>query len=184
MFPLCGVHLFPGCVMPLHVFEPRYRTMVEDLLDGPGRLVMGTVPEEHADDLPGAPPIHPIGGLGEIGRHERLPDGRFLIWVVGLCRVKLRELDCERPYRRVAFEQLEELEASEEEAARLRGLLCDALGARCTDLRELPDDLPLSCLADLLLQRLELPASRLQALYDEPGVARRAEGVLREHARR
>ncbi|HEX5054111.1 MAG TPA: LON peptidase substrate-binding domain-containing protein, partial [Planctomycetota bacterium] len=42
IFPLPGAFLFPHQVMPLHVFEPRYREMVEDLLDSPGRLVIGT----------------------------------------------------------------------------------------------------------------------------------------------
>jgi Lon protease-like protein len=184
IFPLCGVHLFPGCVMPLHVFEPRYRCMVEDLLDGPGRLVMGTVPEEHCEELPGRPPIHQIAGLGEIGRHERLPDGRFLIWVVGLCRVRIREVESDALYRRVAYEPLEEEPAPQEQALELRRRLIEALAVRCADLGELPDDLPLSCLTDLLLQRLELPPSRLQLLYDEPAVALRAEGALREHAQR
>ena len=48
LFPLPNVFLFPGCVMPLHVFEPRYRQMVEDLLDGPGQVVMGTLEQDHA----------------------------------------------------------------------------------------------------------------------------------------
>src|SRR6185436_16317400 len=81
LFPLPNVFLYPGCVMPLHIFEPRYRQMIEDQLDGPGQIVMGTVPSEHAADLDGAPPVRPIAGLGEIFRHERLPDGRFLIWL-------------------------------------------------------------------------------------------------------
>jgi hypothetical protein len=46
VFPLPGVFLFPGQIMPLHVFEPRYRQMIEDSLDGPGRLVIGTVLEK------------------------------------------------------------------------------------------------------------------------------------------
>ena len=68
MFPL-GTVLFPSMVLPLHVFEPRYRAMVEDLLDSPGRLVIATVPEEHVAELPGSPPVYPVAGLGEIGRH-------------------------------------------------------------------------------------------------------------------
>src|SRR5215468_1542148 len=101
MFPLPGVFLFPGQLLPLHIFEPRYREMIGDLLDGPGRLVMGTVLPDHESELPGAPPMYPTAGLGEIGRHEHLADGRFNILLVGLSRVSIREVESERLYRKV-----------------------------------------------------------------------------------
>ena len=74
MFPLPGVFLFPGQVMPLHIFEPRYRQMIEDLLDGPGRLVMATILEEQSGADVEHPDVLPVAGLGEIWRHEKLPD--------------------------------------------------------------------------------------------------------------
>jgi Lon protease-like protein len=86
VFPLPGVFLFPLQILPLHIFEPRYRKMIEDSLDGPGRIVLATVPENHAGELDGAPPVLPIAGLGEIARHQRLPDGRFLVWLAAHAR--------------------------------------------------------------------------------------------------
>src|SRR4029450_1163194 len=88
LFPLPNVFLFPGTRMPLHVFEPRYRQMVLDLLDTRGRIVMGTVLESHMHELAAAPPVLPIAGLGEIFHHERLPDGRLYIWLAGVAAAR------------------------------------------------------------------------------------------------
>jgi Lon protease-like protein len=110
MFPLPNVWLFPAVILPLHVFEQRYRQMVEDCLDGPGRIVLGTIRAGHepdasgAPDAPGTPPIYPVAGLGEIGRHERLPDGRFNLLLVGLQRVVVREAPSDRLYRKVEIQ--------------------------------------------------------------------------------
>lgn len=184
LFPLPNVFLFPGCVMPLHVFEPRYRQMVEDLLDGPGQIVMGTVPEEHANALAGSPPVRSIAGLGEICRHERLPDGRFLVWLFGLSRVKVAESPSARMYRRVQIQPLLETAPPKEREALLRERLRHAILARCDEATTLPTEIPISCLADLLLQRLSLRQREMERLYEMLDVEERAEGALEIHARR
>jgi Lon protease-like protein len=183
IFPLPNVFLFPGCVMPLHVFEPRYRQMVQDLLDRHGRLVMGTLVENGAarDDVPA---VYPIAGLGEIGRHEKLEDGRFLIWLIGLGRVRIEEVASDRLYRRVRIEPVEEWEVPPEEEPGVRARVQAALLARCDEFLNLPQGVPLTHLVDLLLQRLQLPSVRMQELFAETDVRRRAEGALAEHARR
>jgi len=184
LFPLPKVFLFPGCVMPLHVFEPRYRRMVEDLLDGTGQLVMGTVEHGHADELAGSPPVRPVAGLGEICRHERLPDGRYLVWLFGLTRVRIREAASDKPYRRVAVEPLYEIAPPKEREPDLRWRLAAAILARCDASTRLPERIPISCLADLLLQRLGLPQAELEPLFEELDVEQRAERVLAADARR
>jgi len=182
IFPLPNVFLFPGCVMPLHIFEPRYRQMVQDLLDRHGRLVLGTLVEgQAAQDVPA---VHPIAGLGEIGRHEKLEDGRFLIWLIGLGRVRIEEVSSDRLYRRVRIESVEEWDVPREEEAGLRARVQAALLARCDEFLNLPQGVPLTHLVDLLLQRLQLPSNRMQELFAETDVRRRAEGALAEHARR
>ncbi len=183
VFPLPGVFLFPGCVMPLHVFEPRYRQMVADLLDRHGRLVMGTLVEDQAE-ADAVPRIHEIAGLGEIARHEELADGRFLIWVIGLGRVRTTEIPSDRLYRRVKIEPLEEWDVPTAEESGLRARVQGALLARCDEFLNLPKGVPLTHLVDLLLQRLQLPANRMQELFAETDLRRRAEGALAEHARR
>lgn len=184
LFPLPSVFLFPGTVIPLHVFEPRYRQMIEDSLDGPGRIVIGTVLEDWHDKLEGAPPVHPIAGLGEIARHERLPDGRFVILLAGLARTRIQELESDRLYRRVSAVPLAEIEVPDALQDGLRSRLREAVLARSPDLVDLPEDMPLGHLTDLLLLRLQLPQSKMQDLYSELSIADRAEAAIREHAKR
>jgi Lon protease-like protein len=184
MFPLPGVVLFPGTMMPLHIFEPRYRQMIEDSLDGPGRIVMGTILEGHQSELGGAPPVHAIAGLGEIMRHDRLPDGRFLILLAGLARVRLQEVESDRLYRKVEVTPLAEVEPDAADAFALRADLADAIRARTAEPIELPDELALSQLADLLLLRLELTASELLPLFSITDIAERARRALSLHASR
>ncbi|MBM3987113.1 MAG: peptidase S16 [Planctomycetes bacterium] len=184
MFPLPGVFLFPGTMMPLHIFEPRYRQMIEDSLDGPGRIVMGTVLEGHEPELALAPPVHAIAGLGEIMRHDRLPDGRFLILLAGLARVRLREAPSERAYRKVEILPLEEHEPDPIDAIALRADLVAALQARSPEALDLPAQLQLSQLADLLLIRLELPVSELLPLYSTLDIGVRARRALTLHVAR
>ena len=129
--------------------------------------------------------MYPVAGLGEIGRHERLPDGRFLIWVVGLARVRLSERPSAKAYRLVAVEPLEETRVEPPERAEaLRASLESAIRSRCSGTKELPAQAPIGWLADLLLQKLRLPCAAMQQLYAESDVERRARGALAEHARR
>lgn len=184
LFPLPNVFLFPGCVMPLHVFEPRYRQMVEDLLDGPGQLVIGTFDPDQGAEHAAAPLVRPVAGIGEICRHERLPDGRFLIWIFGLARVRIREVTSQRMYRRVAVEPFPEVVPPKEREGALRDRLRKAILARCEAATKIPAEIPISCLTDLLLQRLGLPQPELGALFEEPDVETRAECGLEAHERR
>ncbi len=184
MFPLRGVHLFPGSIVPLNIFEPRYRAMVEDLLDAPGRLVLANVVEEDKADMAGNPRVHPVAGLGEIGKHVRLPDGRFLIWLVGMGRVRLREVPSDKLYRRVDVEPLEEVAVPPALRPTLSSELTTAIRERWNGELQLPDELPVEFLADVLVQRMDLPDDVLQEIFAEPVVMRRAERALEEHRER
>lgn len=183
VFPLSNVYLFPGCVMPLHVFEPRYRRMVEDLLDRSGRLVVGTIQDGEVDGC-GRPALLEIGGLGEIGRHERLPDGRFLIWLFGIARVRLREVASTNPYRQVEIEALCEVDLPKSEVDHYEQRVRTALLSRSPEFLNLPDSVPLTHLVDLLMQRMQLPGSIMRELYCECDLRRRADRALSEHERR
>jgi len=183
LFPLPGFFLFPGSIVPLHIFEPRYCQMIEDLIDGNGRLVIGTVPDEYANQLCGSPPVHPVAGLGEIARHEKLPDGkRYLIWLFGLARVRVREVASDRLYRRVGYEALQEKPIAAEKRASLRAELELAVRGRCKELEELPRDLADACLIDILIQKLQLAPFETSRLYSEPDMERRAHCALAAHA--
>ena len=178
VFPLPGVFLFPHQLLPLHVFEPRYRQLVGDLLDGTGRFVMGTIARGEVETPIHPPELLPVAGLGEIVRHEKTADGRYQILVLGLTRVRVREAPSDRLYRRVHCEPFVEIDAPAAEATDLARDLRNATTARLKQPLPLPATAPPSLLADLLLQTLAAPQSFVEQAYAEPSVARRARLVL------
>ena len=182
MFPLPAVFLFPRQPLPLHVFEPRYRQMIEDSLDGPGRIVVGTILDGEYEAQGHVPEVLPVAGLGEIARHDRLPDGRFMIFLFGLGRVELNEVESDAPYRRVEVAPLAEIPPTEEAAERLDGRLREALRKRVGDDLELPDDVPVDALIDLLCTRLDVDAPVMERIFAERDVTRRGELTLAAHA--
>jgi Lon protease-like protein len=109
VFPLTGVMLLPGTVLPLHIFEPRYRNMVEDALGGD--KVFGMIqPFTPQDDNRGtqpeaantAPDLYKVGCAGFIEKSEKLPDGRFFVQLKGVNRFRFaEESSLQRGYRRV-----------------------------------------------------------------------------------
>ncbi len=184
LFPLPGVFLFPRQLMPLHVFEPRYRQMIEDSLDGPGRIALGSIPEGYALDEQGNPQVSPIAGLGEITHHERVKDGRFLIWLFGLTRVRMMEVGSDRLYRKVRVEPLIESAPPSEYAERLKAAVGRAIQERADESLELPESVELGMLVDVLIQQLEVPAEVMDAMFVEMDVVRRAEMALKVHSGR
>lgn len=102
IFPLAGAILFPGLQLPLHIFEPRYRALVTDALDGDGRIAM-IQPQGGADRAP----LFAIGCVGRIDDVEALDDGRYNIVLEGESRFRLlREIEADAPYRQVEAELL------------------------------------------------------------------------------
>lgn len=90
LFPLDLV-LLPQQPLPLHIFEPRYRQMVDNELDGAGQIAIATVDPDQKPDSLGRTPIRPVVCVGQIVSHERLADGRFNIVLHGLCRARIVE---------------------------------------------------------------------------------------------
>lgn len=181
VFPLKDLWLFPYVVLPLHVFEPRYRQMVEDSLDGPGRIVVATVREDWEGDMSGSPPIYPVGGLGEIGRHERLDDGRFHVWLFGLGRVRIQEVESDRLYRKVRARPLEEIEVPLTRQDDLRKQLLEAVLVRTHGAAPIPPHIPIHHLVDLLLMRLRPSGEEMLRVYAEPDREKRANLALEMH---
>lgn len=91
MFPLPNVVLLPGTLMPLHIFEPRYRDMIQDVLSGSGLLALARLKPGYEADYDNRPPVHPILGVGRVIASDRLDDGRYNILVRGLIRARLAE---------------------------------------------------------------------------------------------
>lgn len=97
MFPL-GAVLFPGAGMPLHVFEPRYRALTGYCLEHESPL--GIVLIERGSEVGGGDVRFSVGTLGRIARSVALPDGRWIVAVVGERRVRIEEWLGEEPFPR------------------------------------------------------------------------------------
>ncbi len=177
MFPLPDYYLFPGALVPLHIFEPRYRQMISDLLDTAGRLVVGTI---RAQDAPTAygPAVFAIGGLGEIVSHRHLDDGRYLVWLLGLERVRLKEIDSDRRYRRVDATVLRDEIGDELRNAELAPRLRATIEKRMLPGIELSPSLGTGLLADILYQHLPLSPAQKEWALAQRNVTRRAEAAL------
>jgi uncharacterized protein len=89
IFPLPEVVFFPDTILPLHVFEPRYRQMVADCLAGDHWLGVVMLRPGWEKDYQGRPPVHDIAGGGEIIQAEMLADGRYNILLDGRTRVRI-----------------------------------------------------------------------------------------------
>jgi hypothetical protein len=110
MFPLPDVTLFPHALMPLHIFEARYRALVTDVLARDRRLCIAQLQPGYEATYAGKPAVRAVAGAGEIVKWERLPTGRYNILVKGETRLSI---DGEHPsdtlYRVVVGRRLEDV---------------------------------------------------------------------------
>ncbi len=130
IFPLPDAVLLPGGLLPLHIFEPRYRAMTRDCLDG-SRLMAIARLDDHGPGDDRRPTIYPSIGLGRIIASDELADGRFLLVLRGVARARVeRELPATRPYRLVRATLVDDAPVCPVKARTLHGQLvamCDRL---------------------------------------------------------
>jgi Lon protease-like protein len=135
IFPLPDVTFFPHTLLPLHVFEARYRAMVVDAMDRNRKLVIVRLRAGYEATYAGKPPVHEVGGVGEIVSCDRLANGRYNILLRGEDRVRIeQELPSDTLYRIVRARALADVAAAGDVApalARIRAgcrSLLEALG--------------------------------------------------------
>ena len=185
LFPL-NVVLFPEATLPLHVFEDRYKQMVQRCLDGDSRF--GVVLIKSGPEVGGPAEPHPIGTVAHITQVKRLDDGRMLLGVIGEERFRIEELAQTEPYLEAQVELLEDdkatLDAAEdksirEAAMRYIRLLQGLRGSWSRDAR-MPDN-PVG-LSYFIAGLLQVEPLEKQKLLEEPAmkVRLRAEVALLE----
>jgi len=103
MFPL-GTVLMPNMVLPLHIFEPRYRTMFHDLMDGDREF--GVVQIARGSETGGGDTRQPVGTIARIVQAEELEDGRWVAVTVGTRRIRVTEWYPDDPYPQARVEEL------------------------------------------------------------------------------
>jgi Lon protease-like protein len=99
LFPLGSV-LYPGLVLPLHIFEDRYRQLVADLLDGPEPHEFGVIAIRHGREtgVDGVSALYETGCTAVLRQVERYEDGRYDLITVGARRFALQGLGPQAPY--------------------------------------------------------------------------------------
>ncbi|MDY0241586.1 MAG: LON peptidase substrate-binding domain-containing protein [Rhodospirillaceae bacterium] len=188
VFPLSGVLLLPGGLLPLNVFEPRYLAMVEDAL-GCGRLIgmiQPVSPEEENEKSETPPRLYETGCAGRISHFSETEDGRFLITLTGISRFRIvEEIAARRGYRRAAvswssfrndFDGEEEpaidrprLIAALKAYGRLHGMDINWKAVETASDRALSISLPMAC---------PFEPSEKQALLECPDITQRAHTLL------
>ena len=179
VFPLQDVMLFPNVSRPLHIFEPRYRAMVADALEGDRLIGMVLLEPGHEAEYEGRPPIFPIGCAGLITEAEALPDGRYLIVLRGLVKFRIVDEDQSRAYRLAQVEALPELVDDAELTAlgELRAAL-EAILAAARDGTSPPTALPDEDLVNGIAQYARIEPRERQRLLEAPGPLARAEALV------
>jgi Lon protease-like protein len=189
LFPLPGVVLFPHALLPLHIFEPRYRELTRDILAGSRFLAIGLIAPGEAEGTE-KPAVLRVAGVGEITMSHELPDGRFNLIVRGRARVRIdEELATTRPYREIAATLLPdlpvqdgtELRDAEQSLRALAGQLADAIPEGGEILRQVvaAQETPAE-LVDVLASQLVSDATLRQRLLETRELTRRIERVSAE----
>jgi Lon protease-like protein len=184
LFPLPNVVLFPKVLLPLHIFEPRYREMVADALDGDRILGMVLLRPGWERNYEGRPPIFLTGCTGVMTHVEQLPDGRYNLVLRGIERFRVLREDHELSYRRAIVQPLAEgdlgpddREAVKRHREKLEVLLASRLDARAADPRTaaaMSDE----DLVNALAQYLDLEPLEKQALLEHANLKCRAESLV------
>ena len=183
LFPLPNVVLFPNVFLPLHVFEPRYRSMVADALAGDRIIGMVLLKPGYEASYEGRPAVYPIGCAGVITHHELVADGRFNIVLQGIEKFRVVDEDHGKPYRVATVEPMPEIVSAGDKSAiaaqrqRLEAVLAAAIERTGGEPR-FPPAVPDEDLVNGLAQYLELEPLERQALLERDGVLARCRGLI------
>jgi len=194
LFPLPGCVLFPGIVLPLHVFEDRYRAMTRAVLGEPqSEQLIATAllkrdfePAYHTDSAP----IHGTVCVARVIGHERLPDGRFNLVLLGFARARIADEDRSDQFRRATLVPVDDIEDMDEdentrviEAVRALQAEChfEPFGTRSALDAFLAEGNDLATMIDLIAYHVMSPmdCELKQRVLSEPAVSVRARILLR-----
>lgn len=184
VFPLPGLVMFPHVMQALHIFEPRYKALLEDALASDRLITMATYAQVPGEVDPTRPPLEPIACLCRVATHQRTADGTYNVLLLGVRRLRLgNEMPAVRPFRVFEAEILEDEEPDypEEASATLQHDLLAAFRRTLPDIPQaqeqldqlLGSDVSLGMLADIVAYSIDLEPRWKLLLLAEPSVVRR-----------
>lgn len=185
LFPLSNLVLFPGNVLPLHLFESRYKEMMEDALRGDQLVTMATLTPGFEHDYFSRPPVSPVVCIGRLIAHRKTAEGTYNLMLAGLTRARIdHEIEPVRSFRRAQVRVINSLPVT---AGAVTSQQAEMLSAQVV--KEMPlmraffdemagQEVPLDALTDIVAFHLPLKTEfKLQLLSEaDPGV--RAELLL------
>jgi Lon protease-like protein len=198
IFPLPDLTLFPRTMLPLHIFEARYRAMITDCLSRDRRLAVVGLRPGYEAAYEGRPAVYPVMGVGRIVQWERMATGRYNLLLQGECRARIdRELPADTLYRMVAATPLEDEGADAPAVAPLTSRVRSAAARILATVGRSGEELQQSLdaltepgrLCDQIASTLIPSPTTRQALLEELHVERRLERLaaalddLRSHLR-
>lgn len=188
IFPLPNVTFFPKTLLPLHVFEPRYRAMIASAIKGDKMLAVALLREGWQKDYFGRPPVYKTFGVGKIVDHEHLDDDCYNIMVEGMYRGRLVNEHDTAPYRtgRVFVVQDGPIDHLQSQISTLQKELYEACRQLCDLMPEYRETVrgawtmhphP-AVTTDLLSSSLVIDAYDRQSILEEPDPIRRIKLLL------
>jgi ATP-dependent Lon protease len=187
IFPLPQAVLFPGALLPLHIFEPRYRAMLAHCLETHRAMVITRIADPSDVDAKGEPRFARVAGLGQIVEHQGLPDGRSNILLLGRARVALEERAVDTPFRRARATLIADVPGVVTETD--RAALVAAATSFASELHKhadmtfsLPPHAPVEAIADVCAHHLLFDAAVRQAVLEERDIGARVRRVATELA--
>ena len=179
IFPLPNAVFFPRTMLPLRIFEPRYRKMVEDVLEGDGRIGIVLSRSETGEGM-----ISPIGVVGTIAEIKEREDGDYDILLNGVSRFRILRMVAEEPYRRAVVEPLREVYEERDEDAESAAELIDRFRRLIGEERITRQEYAalaeagFPTLVNSLCAAIQIDLEDKQTLLEIDNVSERAEAIL------
>jgi len=190
VFPLPNLVMFPHVMQALHIFEPRYRAMLEEAVEDDRLIALGVLAPGWEKEYEGRPALRSTACLCRVATHQRTPEGTYNVLLLGVRRIKLvRELPAKKLFRVVESEILEEFEPADAPAGAAAELQQRLLAAFKQAMPKMPaayeqldqllgSQITLGMLADIVAYTIDLDLEWKMRLLAECDVFRRTEMLL------
>jgi Lon protease-like protein len=190
VFPLPNLVMFPHVMQALHIFEPRYRALIEEAIEDDRLIALGSLEPGWEGDYEGRPPLRPTACLCRIATHQRTDEGTYNVLVLGVRRLRLiQELPPKKLFRVVESEIIDDFEPPDAPPGAAAALQQKLLAAFKQAMPRIPNayeqldqllgnQITLGMLADIVAYTIDLDVETKTKLLAECDVFRRTLTLL------
>ena len=196
VFPLPNLVMFPHVMQALHIYETRYRAMLEEAIEDDRLIALAVLAPGWEQNYEGRPPLRPTACLCRIATHQRTKQGTYNVLLEGVRRMRIvTELPPKKLFREVEAELLDDVEPPDASPAAVADIQQELLAAFKRSLPQMPDSfgqidqllgtqISLGMLADIVSYTVELDLETKMRLLAECDVVRRTRLLLDSFADR